>query len=346
MAMSFKNSRNKKYIKAGYVVALLLFAIVYSALDYYFKYLYTKYGEVPFYSLRMHLTFILQWVVTPLVVYPFVKYFSQKKKNSYLLVGTGGIILSFFVAVVIFILMRIIYGGNIGLPLRLVLFNGIDRMISIGIPATFVFIGYFYMMESARQKKRVDDAEKALIQSQIQQLNAGFEPHFLFNNLNILSGLVEKDKEKSQQFIQELSSLYRYIVTSNKQSVVSLNDELKHARNYLNIVNIKFDNAFSLHLDNNDEKEAFVLSNTMQVLIENVVKHNSAKKENPLPIFVSINNREIKVTNEKRHKASTEESTRTGLNNLNERYMLTFGKSIEIRENENTFSVIVPIINE
>jgi sensor histidine kinase YesM len=324
----------------------LLFAFIYSGLDYLFKYHYSFYGDVPFYDFGVHLLFVTQWIITPLAIYPFVKYFSPKKRSSYLLTGAGGIVLSFFVAILMFIAVRFIYTGQIGLPFRLVLFNGLDRMVSIGMPATFVFLGYFYMRESAQQKKRVDDMEKVLIQSQIQQLNAGFEPHFLFNNLNILSGLIEENTEKSQQFIQELSSLYRYIVASKKKGIVSINDELKHAQNYLNIINIKFNNAFSLHVKNKCEKEVFVLPNTMQVLIENVIKHNSAKTINPLPVFVSINSSGVKVSNEKRLKTTAEQSTKTGLDSLNERYMLTFGKSIAIWEDENSFSVIVPIVKE
>lgn len=348
----FRNFRNHRDLNSYLILVLILLIIAgLSALDYYFKYLYSKYGDVPFYRFDYHLIFITQWIITPLAIYPFVKRCNATIKKQgiafYFYIGIGSLFLSFIVSIILFILIRIIFLGSLAISFAKILFNALDRTIAIGLPATSIFLGYFYMRSYADQKSLIETTEKAMIEAKLQQLNTGFEPHFLFNNLNILSELIDKDISKSQQFVHALASLYRYIITANKDNIVSLKNELDHAGNYLDIVNIKFNNAYSLNIEIDEDDDVFLLPNTMQLLIENVVKHNRANSKNPLQITITKNDEEIFVVNEKRKRVvNFAESTNSGLENLKERYLLTFDKQIKILEKDDTFSVIIPIMRD
>lgn len=328
---------------------VLCFVIGISFIDYYIKHLYATQGNVPYYQFDLHLVFILNWIIPFALLYPFVKYFSKKKNPSYIVLGISCLLLTLFSAILLNIVFQIIYNKTFNIdynPFYMVA-NGVDRILTTGIPATFMVLGYIYFKKSNEQQRILAQKEIALKESKIKELNARFEPHFLFNNLNILSGLIDKNTEKSHEFISNLGSVYRYLVRVNNQSTIALEEELNHAKNYLNIINVRFNSAYILDIQNDIDTRAYLLSNTMQVLIENVVKHNEANPKDPLHIVISTKKDKLIVQNRiRKREMEFGESTQFGLNNLKQRYELSFDKTVIITEDKHNFYVQIPLLKE
>lgn len=328
---------------------VLCFVIGISFIDYYIKHIYATQGDVPYYHFNLHLLFILNWIIPFAVLYPFVKYFNKIKNPSYIVLGMSALLLTLLSAILLNIIFEIIYNKTFFIDYNpyFMIANGVDRILTTGIPAAFMVLGYFYFKKSNEQQKLLAQKEIALKESKIKELNARFEPHFLFNNLNILSGLIDKDIEKSQEFISNLGSVYRYLVKVNDQSTISLEEELNHAKNYLNIINVRFNSAYILDIQDDLDANTYLLPNTMQVLIENVVKHNRATIEEPLHIVINTTEDKLSILNKvRKREAKFGESTQFGLENLKQRYEISFNKTIKIIIDNNSFCVQIPLLKE
>lgn len=189
--------------------------------------------------------------------------------------------------------------------------------------------------------------EKMLSETKFVQLQQQVDPHFLFNNLNILSALIRQSPEQAELFSQRLSQLYRYHLRSGKQPLVSLQDELQYMYDYLYLLECRFGNAFQLDLQKEDaiqDTEIFIVTGTLQLLLENVVKHNSASAKAPLVIHVKISAEQLVMQNEIRPREAASEGI--GLKNLEHRYEILTGKSIVVASEKNSFQVTIPLIKQ
>ena len=181
--------------------------------------------------------------------------------------------------------------------------------------------------------------------SQYQSLKDQLNPHFLFNSLNVLSSLIYEDADKSAAFIQKLSKIYRYVLEVQKEEIVELSKELDFARNYLELQKIRFEDNLQFTIQVNSEKDFFLPPLSLQLLLENAVKHNIASKENPLFIHIQQKGNELWISNTFQPKMSlAEPSTGVGLENIRMRYQLLSSKNIEVTQTENEFIVRLPLL--
>jgi sensor histidine kinase YesM len=170
------------------------------------------------------------------------------------------------------------------------------------------------------------------------------DPHFLFNSLNTLSSLIKTDADKAQEYVQQLSYVFRY--TLQNKEVITLEEELKFTMAYCHLMKIRY--GESLHFVQNIDKKYYTCSIvplSLQTLVENAIKHNVVSNKNPLSITFSTSEKEtITVANPVQPKKDAESGESIGLSNLSERYRLLWNKEISIRNTESVFEVEIPLI--
>lgn len=171
-------------------------------------------------------------------------------------------------------------------------------------------------------------------------------PHFLFNSLNTLSAMVyTKTPNESVDYIEKLSDFYRYVLINDRKNLISLKEEIEIINKYGDILKTRFQDGFVLNINLKEEDiNKKILFMSLQLLVENAVKHNIASKENPLIINIYSENNFIVVSNNKVIRTGNIVSTGIGLDNLNERYKIVDNKEIKIIDDKEKFTVKIPMI--
>ncbi len=185
------------------------------------------------------------------------------------------------------------------------------------------------------------------LQSELEVLKLQLDPHFLFNNFSILTQLTETDQKAAQEFLSNLSRVYRYILTTGKKDVVTLEEELKFVEMYFHLIKIR--HGESIHLSINiteDDKRKGIPPVTLQLLLENAIKHNISTVKQPLHLSIeSVVDGSIAVKNNLQRINIDYKSTGMGLKNIRERYQLLQSMQPEIINNGDSFQVNLPLLN-
>lgn len=193
------------------------------------------------------------------------------------------------------------------------------------------------LVEAERLKKEQISARYETLKNQVN-------PHFLFNSLNVLASLVHKDPDQAEQFIRQLSTVYRYILNSRDQEVVSLKEELDILQAYLFLLDTRFGASLQTTINIPSGATGLLAPLTLQMLVENAIKHNEVSKSKPLHIDIFQENGYVVVRNNIQAKNSLPESTGIGLANIQARYQILSGKAVLISNNDGYFTVKTPIL--
>jgi two-component system, LytTR family, sensor kinase len=184
--------------------------------------------------------------------------------------------------------------------------------------------------------------------AQYEALRNQVSPHFLFNSLSILSSLVHIDANLSEKFIDQLSKAYRYILEQKDNETVFLKTELDFLRAYAFLLKIRFESKFDVMISITDAEadQYHIAPLTLQLLIENCVKHNRMSQKEPLIVSVLIKDDHLVVTNPVRSRIETERvpSTGIGLANIKNRYHLLTKNPVQIEQNDEWFMVKIPLL--
>jgi len=221
------------------------------------------------------------------------------------------------------------------------LLNGIGLTVeNAGLPLGILLAKKYY-----ESQLHIVQIQKQQQESQLRLLQAQLNPHFLFNNLNTLDALIDASPKKAKKYITNLSSLYRYLIESKDEEIVLLEDEIAMIKHYFYLIETRFGNTYTFDIiGNNQTMKAYVPTGALQILIENVVKHNKTVHEIPITTTITISSEEVTIANTKTSTFNKVNSFGTGLQNLKERYQLLFDKTIIIKENEEEFTVTLPVI--
>jgi len=193
---------------------------------------------------------------------------------------------------------------------------------------------------SLRREQKLQE-ENLIFQN--ETLKSQVNPHFLFNSLNTVSSLIQSDPEKAEQFINNLSSVYRYVLENGQKDMVPLQSELDLLNRYFDLHRVRDEEKISLTIDYSYAGNYRILPVSLQILLENAIKHNSATRENPLKISVFFEDRHVVVRNNLQKKATQLKSTGIGLRNLAERIRLVTGKVLIIEKNDKYFTAKIPL---
>lgn len=218
----------------------------------------------------------------------------------------------------------------------------VNFLISWLIGISFGSLIFFYNEWNNALKREQKLREEKLI-FQYETLKNQVNPHFLFNSLNTLSSLVSKDAGLSEKFISKFSSIYRYILENRDKDSVSLSREVDFVKDYFFLQKIRDNGKIILDIDIEELDSFEILPISLQLLIENALKHNAATKDNPLSINVSLENDFLVVKNALEPKMRLEPSSKIGLKNLGERVKLAMNKEISVESSNGLFIVKMPL---
>ncbi len=189
------------------------------------------------------------------------------------------------------------------------------------------------------------DLKKVNLQSQLDSLKTQINPHFLFNNLNSLSALITSDAEQAERFLDELSSVYRYLLQQNSRDLCPLIDELNFINAYFHLIKTRYGEGISLEVDIEERYTSYLIPPlTLQILFENAIKHNIIAASNPLSIRLFTQSGKLYVENNIQIKKAVVPSNQIGLQNIMMKYKLLGYSSILVHQDEEKFLVSVPLI--
>ncbi len=183
--------------------------------------------------------------------------------------------------------------------------------------------------------------------AQFESLKNQIDPHFLFNSLNVLSSLIEENPESAQRFTTSLSKIYRYVLEQKDKELVPIKEELAFAKTYMNLLKMRFENSITYEVPADfDNSDAKVVPLSLQLLLENTIKHNVVSEQKPLHIKIYIENNYLIVENNLQKKQVLQDRRGVGLQNIVNRYGLISERKVLIDENENYFKVKIPILTK
>ncbi len=228
--------------------------------------------------------------------------------------------------------------------------NGMQLFKGLFVFVSVVLFGQLFRLINHQQFMVLENErlKSESLQNRFEALTAQVSPHFFFNALNSLSGLIrEKENKKALRYINEISNVFRYILQGNWQQLVSLREEMHFLNAYRYLLDIKYENklTFNINLDEGEENNFMLPPLSLQPLVENIIKHNVISDEKPMEINLFIRNGNILVLdNLYQPREESAENSGIGLNNLDNRYIYLTGKNIHNYIQNNRFVVELPLI--
>jgi two-component system LytT family sensor kinase len=205
-----------------------------------------------------------------------------------------------------------------------------------------VFYAYYHYAEGQISDVKI---ERKQLKLQFEALKSQLSPHYLFNSLNTISSLIHQDTNRAEDFIRRLADTYHYILNTHQQQLISLDKEIEFVRAYYYLLCVRYEEGLNLEINIPDQLLSYnVPPLTVQILVENAIKHNVFSKDRPLNIYLGvIDNTGLKVVNNKTHPPEAVKSTHIGLKNIEKRYSYFTKSKIKIIDHHE-FEVNVPII--
>jgi sensor histidine kinase YesM len=329
----------KKTISVLLVLLLLFLFNSFQILNYYLTRIS---GDIEFNNIETHIIsfFVsLSSLISTLISWKWLSKMRVKRlKFIYAFLLTLPLFVLF--TSVIYILARASYG--LSASLEMLWFNLMFTLSFAHFYVSGLTIAYLFFNETNILEKELIKAKHEMESMQLQMLKKNMEPHFLFNNLSILSSLARKDLNQVDGFIEELADVYRYFLVHNAFDTVPLKDELVFLRKYISLTNRRFDTAYSILLDI-DNEEGFIIPFALQICLENAIKHNEGSPTNPLSIEIKRDGDIIRITNPIRLVENTF-NTGLGLSNITKRHQFLFDRKLFFGVVNDNFVVEVPII--
>ena len=212
-----------------------------------------------------------------------------------------------------------------------------DILILLGIEMVY------YFKRTLRSRQEAEDANKMMLQYKYDALRAQINPHFLFNSLNILYSLVSIDVLKSKVFVRELANMYRYVMAQQNREIISVREEFEYLSSYVLVLAMRYNNKFLVEISGDTDLEKKMIPFTMQLLIENVIKHNVISSNNPMKVNIVIDKDTIEVSNPYQPRV-TETVSHFGLNYLSQLYE-SRGYKFYTENDGKTFKAFIPLIS-
>ena len=263
-----------------------------------------------------------------------------------------GFLGSFLISVVVIFLLRIIEdviieGESFDAFLQNETLANYLVTIIITFFVTLAFHAFYFYKAYQENKVKEQKIIAGTASAQFESLKNQIDPHFLFNSLNVLSSLIEENPESAQKFTTSLSKVYRYVLEQKDKELVSVAEELKFAKTYMNLLKMRFENSITFEIPEGfDNEEAKVVPLSLQLLLENCIKHNIVSEAKPLHVKISIENNQLVVTNNMQKKEVLSDRKGVGLQNIVNRYAILTKRTVLVEENEKEFKIFLPILTK
>lgn len=220
----------------------------------------------------------------------------------------------------------------------------ITFLIALFLSVLFTAIGFFKAWRRSVLKEAQLSTE--MMAYKYEALKNQINPHFLFNSFNVLSDLVYTDQEQAVKFIRQLSNMFHYVLRSRDKELVSLKEELEFIESYVSLLKTRFGDKLRIDISAGSTDGYYVVPVTIQLLIENAVKHNEVSEKYPLNVSLKREGSYIVISNPVRQKQTGEETGKTGLRNIIQQYRFFTTEELEIKNNGSMFTVKVPLLTK
>lgn len=217
-------------------------------------------------------------------------------------------------------------------------------LISLFISLSFTTVGFFKAWRQSVLKEA--ELKSEMMAHKYNALRSQINPHFLFNSFNVLSDLVYEDQEQAVRFIRQMSELFRYVLDSREKELVTLIEELEFMNSYAGLLKTRFGDKLELKINLPQGKDQLIVPMTLQLLIENAVKHNEVSVSKPLKVELRQIGNYLEVENVLQPKEILEESKNTGLKNIIQQFSFFTDHKVDVINNGLTFKVRIPLIQQ
>lgn len=231
-------------------------------------------------------------------------------------------------------------------PLIIIMFVITIMMMTFGYYAYDLFLKYRTTSEEkSKLALQAAQLEKDSSMMRYHHLKNQVNPHFLFNTLTSLDGLIQVNPALASDFVRHLSKVYRYVLEHKENEVVSLETEVNFIQHYIYLLQIRYKEALDINMNiSSPGMEKGIVMVTLQMLIDNAIKHNSMQPERPLRISISDEGECLCIRNNKQLRKQIETSNGHGLKQLKELYAFLTPKPVQVKDTENTFEVNLPLL--
>ena len=217
--------------------------------------------------------------------------------------------------------------------------------ILITLVVSLVFYAFFFYKYRQESKVKVQKIIAGTASAKFDALKNQLDPHFLFNSLNVLTSLIEENPVQAQKFTTSLSKVYRYVLEQKNKELVPLDEELRFARLYVELLTMRFEDSINFDIpDKSQDPEARIVPLSLQLLLENAVKHNMVTSSKPLHIKVYEEAGNLIVQNELQEKKTVKKSSGFGLRNIQQRYGILTEREVSIEKTPAHFLVRLPVL--
>ncbi len=219
-------------------------------------------------------------------------------------------------------------------------------IFSLGVAAFFHAKGFMDKWKSAMTQESTKQEIVAKTETaKFESLKNQLDPHFLFNSLNVLTSLIGENPAQAEKFTTKLSKVYRYVLEQRNKDLVPIEEELKFAKTYMELLGMRFEDAVQFNIpDSISNNELKIVPLSLQLLLENAVKHNVVSTSKPLTINIYEEGTYLIIENNVNPKEAIGKSTKVGLQNIADRYGLITQKGVKIENNNKTFKVSLPLL--
>lgn len=217
----------------------------------------------------------------------------------------------------------------------------------ISLLLVFIDLGVHLLNKWRISQAEIERFTKENLEIQFEMLRTQVNPHFLFNSLNTLSSLIYENQDTASNYVREMSTVYRYILEKRKSDIVTLSEELEFTRSYIYMLSLRFADKIKFELNINTKfHEKVVAPLTLQILIENAVKHNIVSQSKPLKIEIfSQHDNTLMVKNNRQPKTTNSYSSGIGLENIRNRLQILTDRKMKVENTETEFIVTIPLLD-
>ena len=222
---------------------------------------------------------------------------------------------------------------------------------NFGLWITLLIISVFHVIYfyNSYQKNKIKEQKviAGTASAKFDALKNQLDPHFLFNSLNVLTSLIEENPKNAQKFTTSLSKVYRYVLEQKNKDLITVDEELNFARTYMSLLKMRFEDSIIFEIpDQASNPESKVVPLSLQLLLENAVKHNMVTSSKPLHIKIYESGSMLVVENNLQPKQIVKKSSGVGLENIKQRYKLLSNKTVSINQQADSFAVAIPMLTK
>ncbi len=221
-------------------------------------------------------------------------------------------------------------------------------IISLGIASFFHARSFMINWKASLKQETTQHEIVAKTESaKFETLKSQLDPHFLFNSLNVLTSLIGENPKQAERFTTKLSKVYRYVLEQRNKELIPLEEELRFAKTYMELLQMRFEDAVQFNIPTMvSDADLKIVPLSLQLLLENAVKHNVVSSAKPLEIHIFEQDGFLQIQNTVNPKEAIGKSTKVGLRNIADRYGLITNERVEIKNNNKTFTVSLPLLTK